>query len=1391
MSQHLLAQGLSSRLGSLVPLLDARVRGEALDALAARVVALTDGQIEADANLVPALVGAASEGINHAEEIRRKMRDLAQRYEEAETPAARLELIRGELQGADADRQRWAFDLSATRRYLDMEALLERYAESISAELDRVDLAYSAARSLIGGAGPDSSLGRALDLGPLVEIVHGHAESARHEMVAVRALGFLASLLSLRPASERLPLMGVGRFRWLRKLSLHDRSSPWVRVAALRLTLMASPGDAPSLLEEQLARREPGDGMIVRYHSLSLLREASIPSEKMLGIARMARSDPSEHVRQGLSELLVAWGSSAALGELRGLLFEDESVRVRGHALRTLCARASGSTDLARAAESALAKTLKRLSGSPLPASEGLLLEIVLEQLTKLAACDEPLLNPATWVEPLQAVLQSPSLPAGLAERVGVMLLSLEVRSDRRLEEHRRTFRQALSGLGEGERTVVEFFPETPLADLEKALAVEAQGGLPVSLSARGGGRYRLTLGERRRLRLWRLLHELLTPAPDKRMGFAHARARFTEGESLISPLLMGEVTATRVPGERRFEQKLGGWGPFLPRIDDLFAALARGRRRIVTGFGTLLLRRPRTWRARLLAWVRLTLGYARYASLRDQSLTAEEPAQNAAYAVALRRLGFELSWESATGHVGALPFDRTVPGLGRYLGAIPALMPFSLPHWLEDFGYTLAAPRSNTAFHLFVVVWVILGGMLLRAAWVRRRVERSLAQIPFRIGGWGSRGKSGSERIKAALFHALRLDVVVKTTGCEAMLIHARRDREARELFLYRPYDKATIWEQEKVVGFGAELGAQVFLWECMALQPRFVGILMDEWMQDEIATLTNAYPDHEDVMGPSGEDVARVVATFMPKNGVVFTAEEQMLPLIRDRARRRGTRTVEVSPIDAALLPRDLLERFPYAEHPANIAMVLALAQHLGIDREWALVKMADHVVPDLGVLKTYPTVSLEGRTLTFSNAMSANERAGFLSCWTRLELDRLDLDGDPGTVSVAVVNNRADRVPRSHVFARLLARDAICDHIVLIGTNLPAMRRFLIDAFDQHVATLELGESSDAEAAMARIEKTLRSLRISTERRTLEARLVRILTSTGASEPEARSRVQKLSELDGEGIDAEGLARSLTEELEGELTGHLGRLLGQHAAITRVLSEVRSLLEAGAGSEARTVLRKHLGALLGERIEVVSDSHATGDQILARIAEIVPPGHDARVLGCQNIKGTGLDFAYRWVSIGRVDAELGRLESDPLGRDDALTFLRNHGDYGLCDARMALSRVSALLESDDPEIAALEPELGALAHHLSRVVHDRLGRLRGPPRRSLVSRALGLVEPWVDHLDAIRRSRKAQRIMDDLMQRRVSQGRAAVLLRELVARGKGGWLGSESKKAAGGER
>ncbi len=174
------------------------------------------------------------------------------------------------------------------------------------------------------------------------------------------------------------------------------------------------------------------------------------------------------------------------------------------------------------------------------------------------------------------------------------------------------------------------------------------------------------------------------------------------------------------------------------------------------------------------------------------------------------------------------------------------------------------------------------------------------------------------------------------------------------REMFLFRPYDKATIWEQTNVVRGADELHSQIFLWECMGLTPAFISILQKQWMRDDIATITNTYPDHEDLQGPAGYNIPEVMTHFIPKNSQLFTTEEQMLPILQEAANQNNTPCHHLGWLQAGLLSDDVLSRFPYEEHPFNIALVLALGPSIGIDRDFALKEMADWVIPDLGVLK-----------------------------------------------------------------------------------------------------------------------------------------------------------------------------------------------------------------------------------------------------------------------------------------------------------------------------------------------------------------------------------------------------------------------------------------------------
>jgi poly-gamma-glutamate synthase PgsB/CapB len=690
--------------------------------------------------------------------------------------------------------------------------------------------------------------------------------------------------------------------------------------------------------------------------------------------------------------------------------------------------------------------------------------------------------------------------------------------------------------------------------------------------------------------------------------------------------------------------------------------------------------------------------------------------------------------------------------------------------------------------------VWVIFAALLIRAGFIMHRIETARRRIPLTIGGWGTRGKSGCERLKAALFHALRYDVVVKTTGCEAMFIHAMRDMPAQEIFLYRPYDKATIWEQKATLHTAERLGAQVFLWECMALQPRFVETLENEWMRDPITTLTNAYPDHEDIQGPSGEDVARVIGRFMPEGGRTFTTEEQMLPLLRDAARKKGVELVEVPPIEADLLPADLLARLPYNEHPRNVALILELAEALGVDREFALVEMADHVVPDLGVLKTYPTARYRGRSLTFSNGMSANERAGFLSNWTRLDFDKRDQDKTPGISSVVIVNNRGDRVARSRVFAKILVEDIGTDHIILINSNLGGMLQFIEEALDLRLRSTSITGEGGLSRALERLDAELLRIGIPSRSDALGDGLARMLAALPLSAEQIASLLAdaalKSAIEEPKGALGPALERALSpfapREGEGDLRSevilHAERLADRIGRRDAIRSEVRAAFDQGAPDKADEAFRKAYRSLFMDRVRVLWNADATGDQVIDFITREIPPGADARLMGAQNIKGTGLDFVYRWLSLDRVRSSIARMKSDASARSRELSFLLGYSDYGLLDCREALAFVESVQKSADPGWAPHRPILEGVLRRLTSLAREKEAKLTATGKTGLAVEILNRLEQLIDHLDSMRRSTDASRIMDDLYAKRIGHGRAALLMRGVVARTKGGWLAKD---------
>ncbi len=1002
--------------------------------------------------------------------------------------------------------------------------------------------------------------------------------------------------------------------------------------------------------------------------------------------------------------------------------------------------------------------------------------------------------------------------------------------------------------------------------------------GLDVEPSSEGEHLW-VRRGEHQTTRAWRIIHELRNLSSNKRQAFRHTTGREFLGRVRAHPGRLDEVTATVVPGERLQIDLEGGWGRQLPLVDDVIGLpwLSLRRRaldrevRVHSSYGVTRLRLRGGLFTRLRRRLLLNLAYPRLSELRRRVLLSDEPVERRRYIDELRdRFGVDVRFEpnpplplpEASPHpipprVAALfpaqplrpmPLDAvvvtpqasvsqqvTAPSLATMaaLAGFGEYTPFEgeWTSWMRGNLHYFLTLEGNSQEALGLYGLALFAFFLGTSHLRRRAVASARAAIPLSIGGWGTRGKSGTERLKAGMFHGLGFRTFSKTTGCEAMFIHAAPTGSQTEIFTFRPYNKATIWEQRNLLELAAGLEAEVFLWECMALNPEYVDIMQRGWMRDDYATITNTYPDHEDVQGPAGLDVATVIGNFVPQGTLVVSSELGFNPVLRAAAKRRECEFITIGDHDGDLLTPDLLSLFPYSEHPRNIALVTELAHQMGIDEELAIVCMADYVYPDLGVLKFYPEVVVRGRRLNFVNGCSANERAGFLNNWKRTGCVELAAKADPERMVITVVNNRDDRVARSEVFSRILVNDVTVDAHVLIGTNLAGLSIFIDRALENFVGSQEIldGEGlREGGEAHERARKRLRTLfaRVRAPIEgwwdTLCGHLRCGFASIGRGydlqSPAARAfhdlidrmRCDDRWAVDYDGVFAElgkdkqysGALHRLFEQSREDVglihpdevlatptfddfAGHLQIRVARMIAAGRLALRLEQVLGRGDQPALTELTQKILRSwtqMFRSQVNIVWDSGASGDQIIERCAKAVMPGVHVTIMGTQNIKGTGLDFIYRWLSLDLAHTNLAKLSHpDEQVRLDALRVLDGNSDNGFTDTgvlRVKLPRITGgSPQEQNMRLALLEKSTAIWKQKIENLASSGDAASKG-------GRLWIWVEQWIDFIDGAVRYWESRQLVDDLIHFRISHNKMAVQMREIYARAKGGWL---SKKIA----
>ena len=912
-------------------------------------------------------------------------------------------------------------------------------------------------------------------------------------------------------------------------------------------------------------------------------------------------------------------------------------------------------------------------------------------------------------------------------------------------------------------KKVLKFSPQTlnkyDDETVGRVLAVLAQDNFSLDLD-KGMFSYKLYINASFGFRWWRFFFELLSPSPEKRQTIKHTTGRIYKGTLRAPSYIMSEQSETKIPGEPLFIGEEGSSRPYLPLVDEIISTVEKGKEvKFYSGEGVTSVVPPKNFISRLITDFKLVFKFRKLALLRNwQSESSQESPSS--YIEEIRKLGFSVHITQYASNKQAIDKD-----VNKFF--LPTIMPIGLVHFLNSLKIYFLSLYENTIYQLIVFIVLLFFFVTGRHYFFNLLMNKARKSIPLVIGGWGTRGKSGTERIKAGLFSALGCNVVSKTTGCEAMFLHTPSFGKTSEFFLFRPYDKATIWEQFNLLRTASKLDADVFLWECMALSPPYVKVLQNDWMRDDYSTITNTYPDHEDLQGPAGWNIADTMTNFIPENSVLFTTEEQMHPILEVGSVKNKTEFFTVNKFDTILLTPDILERFPYEEHPYNISLVTRMAEYLGVPPEFTLKEMADNVVPDIGVLKRYKDANVNNRNLEFFSGMSANERFGCMGNWERMKFDQYDYMNTPDVFVTTVVNNRADRIARSKVFAQILVEDISVDKHFLIGNNIEGLRGYIREAWDARMTGFSLFSSSEESGSPEDIlTRFAVKLRIPVTEEEVK-NILKVLLDNNNQPSELISSWNDISKLSSS-------IKVDDEETNKFIISFYEEKLNTYNEYIRLLKKVKKQ-DKSANDESK----KFFWQTYQKKLVPISNYYATGNEIIKVIADNSPPNLNVKIMALQNIKGTGLDFFYRWQAWESFNSLLNdACSEDENSVEAALTTMASFKELDILWLD-SLSKTIATLKEHTFSNSGITSLIETIDAKLKNTDISSFKTVSQKENGKLTKFVVNSVESFLDPGDAIKRRKNSDKIYKLITSGRISSTKAIKELQSLTKRQKGGWL------------
>jgi len=278
----------------------------------------------------------------------------------------------------------------------------------------------------------------------------------------------------------------------------------------------------------------------------------------------------------------------------------------------------------------------------------------------------------------------------------------------------------------------------------------------------------------------------------------------------------------------------------------------------------------------------------------------------------------------------------------------------------------------SISILFLFILIILILGFIEIRLH------LNSLKKIPIRIHVNGIRGKSSVVRLIAAGLRESGLKTFAKTTGTIPRIINEK----GNDVELHR-LRTASIGEQIKLMRYFAKQTPDALVIECMAVNPQYQWISEHRIVRSTLGVITNVRRDHLDEMGTTILDIAKSISNTIPFNSKIVSSQNKFVDLFKSIAAKRNS-DIDVS--DISEIKKNYIDKFPYIEHPENIALALKVCNNLGIDNKIALRGMLK-TNPDPGVLFIWDILKNKNKN-QFISAFAANDPDSTIKVWSLIK-------------------------------------------------------------------------------------------------------------------------------------------------------------------------------------------------------------------------------------------------------------------------------------------------------------------------------------------------------------------------------------------------------------------